>query len=580
MTERWPIRLYLSIATTLYVWVSPTFAQQSEPVPENEPTVSAPEPAADTAPAPPPATADIPSDAQLQASGARIGRIDIKVVDVFDPENPKESGALYRAANFLHIDTKESTVRPQLLFKPGAPYSRHVLDETERNLRARRYLEDATIVPIAYHPDTNTVDLLVRVHDVWTLNPGASFGRSGGVNRSGVQITESNLLGWGKSISIDRKNDVDRSSWSFGYSDPNLFSSRWTLDTSYSDTSDGASRSLSLVHPFYSLDTRWSAALDGLREERMDQRFEQGVAVDQYRVQQKVAAIQGGWSTGLRNGNDNHPAWIQRLSVGYSINEQTYLPDPVLGTLVLPENRLLRYPWLGLQWFQDSYVVVRNRDQIARTEDLYMGRSLSIKIGFASKSSGSDRNATLLTATYKDALRLSERQFMFINLGIDGRRESGRWQGTIFSAGLRYDVRETAKTLLVFSLNHMHIENPDESQQLFLGSDEGLRGYPLRYRNGTERTVFVAEQRFYTDKQILRLLTVGGAAFVDVGDIRGDPDPQPDGKHTFADVGFGLRFGNIRSSRGDMFHVDVAYPLNALGPDRKVQYSITTEHTF
>ena len=86
--------------------------------------------------------ADMPSDEQLHASGATIGQIYIKVVDVFDPEIPKESGALYRAANFLHINTREQTVRPQLLFKPGDVYTLHVLEETARNLRARRYLEE------------------------------------------------------------------------------------------------------------------------------------------------------------------------------------------------------------------------------------------------------------------------------------------------------------------------------------------------------------------------------------------------------------------------------------------------------
>lgn len=581
MTESWSIRRSLSIAIALCACASPVLAQQGEPLPAADVALAERGVAADSALVlSPMLVAGIPDDAQLQASGARIGRIDIKVIDVFDPENPKESGTLYRVANFLHIDTREATVRPQLLFKPGEPYSRHALDETERNLRARRYMEDASITPVAYHADTNTVDLLVRVHDVWTLNPGASYGHSGGESSSGAQISESNLLGWGKSISVARTRDVDRSAWKFAYNDPNLLSTRWELAAAYSDTSDGGARALKVTHPFYSLNTRWSAALETANEERMDQRFEQGVAVDQYFVEQKSLGVQGGWSTGLRGGDDNHPAWIQRWSLGYRIDERTYRPDPVLGTLVLPEDSHLRYPWLGLSWFQDSYVVTRNRDQIMRTEDLYMGRSFKIRLGYAAKSSGSDSNATLLGMAFQDAFRLGERQFMFANLGIDGRRESGRWQGTTFTAGLRYDLRETAKSMLMVSLNHAHVENMDESQQLFLGSDEGMRGYPLRYRSGTERSVLVVEQRVYTDKQILRLLSVAGAAFVDVGDIRGQTTASPDGRHTFTDVGFGLRLGNIRSSRGDIFHFDVAYPLNATGDDRKLQFSVVTKSSF
>ncbi|MGE0115829.1 MAG: hypothetical protein AB7T07_13210 [Steroidobacteraceae bacterium] len=523
----------------------------------------------------------VPGDAQLEAQGARIGRIDIKVVDVFDPENPKESGKLYRAANFLHINTREHTVRPQLLFKSGEPYSRHVLDETARNLRARRYLQDASIVPVSYHPDTNTVDLLVRVQDVWTLNPGVSYGRSGGESRSGAQISESNLLGLGKEISVDRVQDVDRSAWRFAYVDPNLLSSRWEMEAQYNNTSDGGLRSLLLDYPFYSLDSRWSAAVDVLHEEQIDKRFEQGVATDQYRTVHNTSGLAGGWSTGLRGPDAlSGSPWVQRWSLGYRVDEYSYSPDPVLGTTILPPDSHLRYPWVSLSWFQDQYEVTRNREKIARTEDLYLGASLSLRIGYAAQSWGSDRNALLVKLQLQDAYRVSERQYLFANFGINGRRQNGQWQGTLFTSGLRYDLREGNKTLLVVMFNHAHSEKPDDSQQLYLGSDEGMRGYPLRYRSGTQRSVLAVEQRMYTNTQILRLLSVGGAAFVDVGRIGGETNPIPGSKRIFTDVGFGLRLGNIRSSRGDMFHLDVAYPLDAQGQDRKLQFSVTTKSSF
>ncbi len=534
---------------------------------------------ADPAELTPVANTAIPGDAQLESGGARIGRIDVKVVDVFDPENPKESGGLYSAANFLHINTRETTVRPQLLFKPGDVYSRQVLDETERNLRARRYMDDASIIPTAYDPQTNTVDLLVRVHDVWTLNPGATLGHTGGVTRSGVQIDESNFLGLGKTISVDRIQDVDRSAWKFGYRDPNVFSSRWEMELRYHATSDGSLQGVNIAHPFYSLDTRWSSSLDWLRDDRLDQRFVQGIAVDQYRTKQKVATVQGGWSTGLRR-QDNAPAWVGRVLLGYRINEQTYQPDPVLGTTLLPADIRLRYPLFGLSWSQDHYEVTRNRDKIGLTEDLYVGAALSMNVGYASDAWGSDRNAWLVNMLFKDVFHLSERQLLFATAGVEGRRESGRWQGTIFSAGLRYDLRQTPKRLLTVMFNHAHSENPDDSQQFYLGSDEGMRGYPLRYRSGTERNVLNIEQRFYADKQILRLLSVGGAAFIDVGRINGGSMIGSGSISTIADIGFGLRLGNIRSSRGDIFHLDVAYPLNAEGDDRKLQFSVTTKSSF
>ena len=51
------------------------------------------------------------------------------------------------------------------------------------------------------------------MHDVWTTNPGISFGRSGGENSGGIKLEELNLLGLGKQLSFDYSKDVDRSSY-------------------------------------------------------------------------------------------------------------------------------------------------------------------------------------------------------------------------------------------------------------------------------------------------------------------------------------------------------------------------------
>jgi hypothetical protein len=524
-------------------------------------------------------TQSLPGDEQLLAAGARIGKIEIQVDDVFDTGNPKESSAAYRAANWLHINSRESTIRPQLLFKSGDPYSRHVLDETARNLRARRYLEDASITVTAFHPESNTVDVLVRVHDVWTLNPGASLSRSGGENRSGFQLEETNLLGLGKAVSVDYVQDVDRDLWKYAYRDPNVLSTRWEMEARYHHATDGELKKLSLVHPFYSLDTRWSGGLLASQERRLDRRYQQGVAIDQYQTRLTSLDIHGGWSAGLRVRGDG-PGWVQRWSLGWRVDDQQYAVAPVLGTSLLPADQRLRYPWLGLSWFEDRYVVARNRDQIERTEDVYMGRALNLRVGYTSTALGADRNGLILAVRLQDAYALSDNQSLFVELGLDGRREFGLWQGTLLTGGFRYDWRQGRNSMLVVKFNHARVENPADSQQLHLGSDEGLRGYPLRFRSGNQRNVLIVEQRAYTRWQILRLLSVGGAAFVDVGRIRGGESLAIAGQRTFADAGFGLRLGNIRSSRGEMFNLDLAYPINATGADRKLQFSVTTKSSF
>ena len=133
-------------------------------------------------------TEPLPSDTELEQAGAVFGQIRIDNKDVFDKNDPKDNKALFRLADKLHVRTRQSVIRHQLLFRSGERYSRHAIEESARILRTDRYFYDATIVPVRYHD--GKVDVLVTTRDVWTLDPGFNFGRSGGTNNSGVTLQE------------------------------------------------------------------------------------------------------------------------------------------------------------------------------------------------------------------------------------------------------------------------------------------------------------------------------------------------------------------------------------------------------
>ncbi|TXH60966.1 MAG: hypothetical protein E6Q93_05860 [Burkholderiaceae bacterium] len=63
----------------------------------------------------PPATG-LPSFAELEAAGARIGEVRVVPGEIFDPRNPDEDKALFRAANRLHIVTRSGVIERAVLF--------------------------------------------------------------------------------------------------------------------------------------------------------------------------------------------------------------------------------------------------------------------------------------------------------------------------------------------------------------------------------------------------------------------------------------------------------------------------------
>lgn len=515
----------------------------------------------------------VPPDADLVAANARIGEVRIVVRDLFDTNRPDENTTLFRLANRLHIDTRDATVRDQLLFEAGQPYDPRVVEESARILRTQRYLRDAWIRPVAWRD--GMVDLEVVVQDVWTFNPGVSFGRKGGRSTSGFEIEELNLLGTGAQLSVSQKSGVDRDSNLVIYRDRQLGRSWWSLDAQFADNSDGQFAQVILDHPFYSLDTRWAGGVAATDDERVDSRYDLGEVVDQYRVDQKLSTAYVGWSRGLRNG------WVTRWKFGYTRDERDFsaLTTPAT-TRALPGDRRLAYPWIAAEWVEDDFRTERNRDQIARTEDIALGLRARLQVGFASESFGADRSATMLSGGISHGWRPTPRQTLQLEASTSGRLEDGKVAGGLLGFDARWYFRQSQRRVLYVGLSTLNGKNLDLDQQVDLGGDNGLRGYPLRYQSGTSRWLFTAEQRLFSNWYPFRLFNVGGAVFFDMGEVRGNEPLGSPSQGLLRDIGFGLRLGNGRSGLGNVVHIDVAFPLDGDTSIKNLQFLVETKRSF
>jgi outer membrane protein assembly factor BamA len=516
---------------------------------------------------------NVPSDAVLEERLAVIGEIYFNIGDIFNELDPREDKSLYRLANRLHIKTREAAIRAQLLFRSGDPYSARLLEETERALRRLDFIQDATIHPIAY--DGQRVHLLVQTRDVWTLQPGFSFERKGGENETSVEIEEENLLGYGKSVKLEWSKDVERTAVLLQYRDPNVLWSRWRSELSYSINDDGRLRLITLDRPFYSLDSRWSAGGSLFDFSRVDPRYDLGEIVDEFRHDESFAEIRGGMSAGLVNG------WTRRWLAGFQYDNNHFAVEPGrIAPAELPPDRKLVYPWMGLSLIEDEYRTTQNLDQIGRMEDLYYGTAFSLSLGWASPSWGSDREAAIVAASARTAVPFNERNLMFVDGNLSGRLESGDIADGIVQGSARYYWRWHPKGVFFAAMRGEASEALDPEEQIQLGGDTGLRGYPLRYQTGTSRALLTLEQRLYTDWFPWRLFYVGGAVFFDVGRTWGRGEVGEESRGWLRDIGIGLRLGNARGAFGSVLHFDVAFPLDRTPDIDSVQFLVETKQSF
>jgi Omp85 superfamily domain len=521
------------------------------------------------------AKSETPSLEALEAEGLVIGEITTVNADVFDTELPAENNLLFRLANKLHIETRPDIVRGQLLFRSGEPLVARRIRESERILRTNDYLFDARITVARVHE--GKVDIVVHTRDVWTLKPGISFGRSGGKNSLGFEFEESNLLGRGTEFELGYTQDVDRDVSRVAYADPHLFGGWNRLQLAYEDNSDGRLRDFSLDRPFFSLETPWSAGVGAVDWDRIDSRYNLGEVVDKYRHLEEDVTLFGGWSSGVSNG------WIRRTLIGASWEQDRFLAiDDPAAAAVLPQDRQLAYPFVEVTFLQDAFEERRNQDQIERTEDLYTGTFWRGRVGYAADELGSDRDAWLLATSAGTSLERGVNNAHTVVLAMEGqtRLEHGDIRDGVLTALARYYWRTSARQLFFISLSGTVSESLDADRQILLGGDNGLRGYPLRYQDGSARALLTLEHRVYTKYYLFRLFHLGGAVFFDMGRTWGQGTAAPSSEGLLKDVGIGLRLGSSRSSFGSVIHLDLAFPLDGDNSIDDVQFLVETKKSF
>src|SRR5206468_2191816 len=96
----------------------------------------------------------------------------------------------------------------------------------------------------------------------------------------------------------------------------------------------------------------------------------------------------------------------------------------------------------------------------------------------------------------------------------------------------------------------------DAADRLLLGGDTGLRGFDARRFDGTRRVLLNVEDRVHTNRLFLRLLQLGGAVFLDVGNAWGGVRTErictrdTAGKKTCQFVTEDNEFGNLKADVG------------------------------
>lgn len=483
----------------------------------------------------------------------QIGQVTIRALDVFSPEEAAR-GWLYRAADALHIETRESVIRKFLLFAEGDVYNPTRLEETERNLRALPFLKSASVT--AGPPHDGVVDVEVVTQDAWTTEPGISFGGKGGTTTYAFDLKEKDFLGTGRQVAVAYARGTERIIRLVQYKDPYLFGPYWNGNFTYLYNSDGAEARVRINRPFFSFIDPWSTDFFFSNLQQNDRLFQGGEPSARFRRKHRELQLQYGRAV---EATDRR---ARRLTAGFQWLEDVFSHAPRRPEDILPEDRRFRTVFLQYEEVQNDFLKLNYVNRDVRYEDFNLGRSLLARVGISPAVFGAPRTTEFLRLEAEQGWRLGAGSFLQAQLAL-GTRFQGGPRNAILSGSLTY-VRKLDTRMLQTFLSRLQYDqgwNLDRDVQFFADGGTGLRGYRLHAFEGNKRIIWNAEHRLFSGREFFQLISPGAVVFFDTGTAV--PPGQPLRLADFkSDVGLGLRFSISRAASNSVLRIDGAYALN------------------
>ncbi len=263
----------------------------------------------------------------LQYQGMYIRDVQIKTMDpfgtsIFDTAQLARSRSA-RFGNSVHMTTRKSVIRNQLMFKSGEHVSAEKIADNMRILNDLPYISGARIVVSETTPGSDTVDITVITKDNWSI--GATLVIID-LTRYRGNLFDANFLGSGDRFSLFWSMNYNRAPFfrfdGLSYTFTNISST--FINATISLTQDDAGNETLLTEisrPFYSYSTRLAGGISFTLAKTVSPLNNKLSQVATYHQE-------GGWLGLSSQLSSSDPAF--RLVVAQSVVYRNYFSRPVV----------------------------------------------------------------------------------------------------------------------------------------------------------------------------------------------------------------------------------------------------------
>lgn len=493
--------------------------------------------------------------------GVPIRRLSILTRDIYDPVPPGRLAGVYRTMNALHVKTRKGTVRSALLFREGEPWSQERAAESERALRALRFLSPDSITARVVG---DSVDVTIGTQDHWTTNPELNIESGGGQVYGSFSFAERNFLGRGLGFSLATSKVPTGVSRSFSMTNPALFGSRVRANFEASTGAGGKSNQISIAQPFYAQEARRAFGVSWNRGSSEVQLFDRSNVVATVPRRREETEVRFGYGAKRSGG------LVRRLLYSVNFTDRHLKPsrlEPGAPSDFAGGDEDLRLRRVGAEvvLWKPRFVQRRGIEQFDRVEDYDLGNSIALLSAVSPKFLGGTANEGYVRLRLSGGLATRRFGFGFATARFESRILSGAREAISRFEG-RWVQQPNPSLTFVTAALAVSAEDPARDFQAVIGGLNGLRAYSVHALAGSQVWRLNAETRWVAARNSWKLVTIGGAVFGDAGRAWG-PGSGDGPWHT--DVGFGLRLSLPHSSLNEVARFDIAWPVSPTRDGRR-----------
>lgn len=417
--------------------------------------------------------------------------------------------SITRVADNLQSNTKDYVIKQMLFVRKGQLLDPYRLADNERFLRDQNFIKDARIVVRPAPGSSDSVDVYVRVRDVFSW--GAEV-KTSGISDFQASVYDGNLFGRAQRLQYSILYDRARQP-TFGseilYRKTSIAGTFINLEAAYTEINRGISLGeenetayyLKLDRPLYTPNARFAGGLE-LSENHSDNAFAKPDSL--YRAYRyRLGDLWAGYNIGVRKQKKYEEDSRRRQFIALRYFNQHFETKPVLKAFdarYTNKTYLLgQYNWYRINFYRTNYIY-----GFGRTEDLPVGMMRKITIGPVQTDSlkrwyagwefnhwlvDKDKNywnytVALGTNIYRRQLQDNS---VFMNIS---------WFSDLFSFH-KFKLRHFANFSFAGIYDH-HVYEP-----LYINNGYGLDDFNTDSISGLQRISAGAETMMYTRWQIL-----------------------------------------------------------------------------